>query len=181
MLEWNYATAAGEVKSSETYLSLAPVTNHYTRDRSPTATAEIMADVSTCPALSRASVQIAHQRIVTFVHRTPVATCETINLLASTPQSKRCPKSGRNTASEPAPHETTTTEDPDAYRAQPRVKLFFKCENQQRIGAFKARGAFHALGRLIEEEGIENVREKGVCTHSSGTLDPSLLIIHADG
>lgn len=46
--------------------------------------------------------------------------------------------------------------------------MFFKCENQQRIGAFKARGAFHALGRLIEEEGIENVRRKGVTTHSSG-------------
>jgi len=53
--------------------------------------------------------------------------------------------------------------------ARPRVKLFFKCENQQRIGAFKARGAFHALGRLIEQDGLDNVKRKGVVTHSSGT------------
>jgi hypothetical protein len=140
-----------------------------------------MADQSSCPPLTRSSVQIAHQRIVTFVHRTPVATSETISNLASTPQSKRCSKTGTNKASEPAPHELGITEDATAYRAQPKVKLFFKCENLQKIGAFKARGAFHALGRLIEEEGIENVREKGVCTHSSGTLDAHQPCIVADG
>ena len=127
-----------------------------------------MADHATCPPLNRASVQVAHQRIKLFVHRTPVSTCETINQIASTPQSKRCPKSGPNTASEPAPHETGVSDTATSYTAQPKVKLFFKCENQQRVGAFKARGAFHALGRLIEDEGLENVREKGVCTHSSG-------------
>lgn len=142
-----------------------------------------MADHSSAPSLTRASVQVAHQRIVPFVHRTPVATCETINKIASTPQSKRCPSTGDNTASEPAPHEVGITKtDAASYSAQPRVKLFFKCENQQRIGAFKARGAFHALGRLIEEEGLENVREKGVCTHSSGTIKPktSTLVLMAD-
>jgi threonine dehydratase len=140
-----------------------------------------MADIVTCPPLTRSSVQVAHQRIITFVHRTPVHTCETISLLASTPQSKRCPSTGKNTASEPAPHELGITEDASSYRAQPRVKLFFKCENQQRVGAFKARGAFHALGRLIEEEGIENVRQKGVCTHSSGIVDHLQSNNHADG
>ena len=138
----------------------------------------IMADHASCPPLTRASVQIAHQRIVTFVHRTPVETCETINKIASLPQSKRCPKTGKNVANEPCPHQHDVSEDPTLYIAQPKVKVFFKCENLQRIGAFKARGAFHALGRLIEEEGLENVREKGVCTHSSGMMTTDRSCIH---
>ncbi|MEY3490369.1 MAG: hypothetical protein RL655_1937, partial [Pseudomonadota bacterium] len=31
------------------------------------------------------------------------------------------------------------------------AQLFFKCENFQRMGAFKFRGAFHALSRLTPE------------------------------
>ncbi len=42
-------------------------------------------------------------------------------------------------------------------------KLFFKCENFQKIGAFKMRGAASAALRLTEEE-----RAKGLATHSSG-------------
>jgi threonine dehydratase len=41
--------------------------------------------------------------------------------------------------------------------------LFFKCENFQKIGAFKARGAMNAVLSLSSE----NLR-KGVATHSSG-------------
>jgi len=129
-----------------------------------------MADLSSCPPLTRASVQTAHKRIHQYVHQTPVITCETLNLLASTPQAERCPSNGPNTASEPAPHGSQQDGKASEYKAKPKVKLFFKCENQQKIGAFKARGAFHALGRLIEEEGLENVRRKGVVTHSSGTV-----------
>ena len=54
--------------------------------------------------------------------------------------------------------------------ARPKFRFFFKCENYQRIGAFKARGAFHALLRLIEELGEDEVRRRGVITHSSGTM-----------
>ncbi|PPK84272.1 threonine dehydratase [Neolewinella xylanilytica] len=43
------------------------------------------------------------------------------------------------------------------------AKLFFKCENFQRIGAFKMRGAASAALRLRPEE-----RERGLATHSSG-------------
>jgi threonine dehydratase len=43
------------------------------------------------------------------------------------------------------------------------AKLFFKCENFQKAGAFKMRGAASASLRLTEEE-----RTKGVITHSSG-------------
>lgn len=44
-------------------------------------------------------------------------------------------------------------------------------------GAFKVRGAFHALTRLVAEEGWEEQggRERGVVTHSSGLY--SRLII----
>src|SRR5688572_15980360 len=42
-------------------------------------------------------------------------------------------------------------------------KLFFKCENFQKIGAFKARGAMNAVLALSDAD-----RAKGVATHSSG-------------
>src|SRR5215813_6640943 len=44
-----------------------------------------------------------------------------------------------------------------------RASLFFKCENFQKIGAFKARGATNAVFALDGE----NAR-RGVATHSSG-------------
>jgi threonine dehydratase len=42
-------------------------------------------------------------------------------------------------------------------------QLFFKCENFQKVGAFKFRGATHAVGELSDEEA-----QNGVATHSSG-------------
>jgi threonine dehydratase len=41
--------------------------------------------------------------------------------------------------------------------------VFFKCENFQRVGAFKFRGAYNAMSRLSEEE-----RRRGVLAYSSG-------------
>ncbi|TMH30899.1 MAG: threo-3-hydroxy-L-aspartate ammonia-lyase [Betaproteobacteria bacterium] len=43
------------------------------------------------------------------------------------------------------------------------AKLFFKCENLQRMGAFKFRGAYNALSQLSPEE-----RKRGVIAFSSG-------------
>src|SRR6202162_4399543 len=43
------------------------------------------------------------------------------------------------------------------------ARVFFKCENFQRIGAFKFRGAYNAMSRLAPEE-----RERGVLAYSSG-------------
>jgi threonine dehydratase len=43
------------------------------------------------------------------------------------------------------------------------AQLFFKCENFQKMGAFKARGATNAVFALSEAEA-----RKGVATHSSG-------------
>jgi threonine dehydratase len=42
-------------------------------------------------------------------------------------------------------------------------QLYFKCENFQKVGAFKARGAMNALLSLSREQ-----RANGVATHSSG-------------
>src|SRR5689334_4802257 len=47
--------------------------------------------------------------------------------------------------------------------AQCGGSLFFKCENFQKIGAFKARGATNAIFLLSEDEA-----KRGVVTHSSG-------------
>jgi threonine dehydratase len=41
--------------------------------------------------------------------------------------------------------------------------LYFKCENLQRMGAFKFRGAYNAMSRLTAEQ-----QRTGVITHSSG-------------
>ncbi|MEE4271619.1 MAG: pyridoxal-phosphate dependent enzyme [Thermoanaerobaculales bacterium] len=71
-------------------------------------------------------VLAAAQRIAPHVHRTPVATCSSIDEIAG-------------------------------------AALFFKCENLQKVGAFKARGATNAVLSLDENEAA-----RGVCTHSSG-------------
>ncbi len=43
------------------------------------------------------------------------------------------------------------------------AEIYFKCENFQKVGAFKARGAANAVMKLREEQ-----KAKGVATHSSG-------------
>ncbi len=49
------------------------------------------------------------------------------------------------------------------------AELFFKCENFQKAGAFKVRGASNAVFGLSDEAAA-----KGVCTHSSGNHALSL-------
>ena len=43
------------------------------------------------------------------------------------------------------------------------ARVFFKCENLQRAGAFKFRSAYNALSRLSPDE-----RRRGIVTFSSG-------------
>ena len=76
----------------------------------------------------------AYGRIKPFVHQTPVFTSASFNQIAS----KKA--------------------------AIPNIELFFKCENFQKTGAFKARGATNAVFLAKET----NVSLKGVVTHSSG-------------
>lgn len=109
--------------------------------------------------LTRANISKAHELIKPYIHHTPLLTNTTLNTIASTPQA----------VSDLAgtPWEGSATPP-----ANPTIRFWFKCENFQRIGAFKARGAFHALIRVIDELGEEEVKRRGVVTHSSGSLFP---------
>lgn len=75
---------------------------------------------------SKEAIEGAHERIQTFIHKTPVLSSSAINQIAG-------------------------------------CEIHFKCENFQKIGAFKMRGATNAIQQLSEQE-----KEKGVVTHSSG-------------
>ncbi len=51
------------------------------------------------------------------------------------------------------------------------AKLFFKCENFQKMGAFKMRGATNAILQLSDAQ-----KRKGVVTHSSGNFAQALAL-----
>jgi len=51
------------------------------------------------------------------------------------------------------------------------AQLFFKCENFQRMGAFKFRGAYNALAQFTPEQ-----RKSGVCAFSSGNHAQGLAL-----
>ncbi|CRK28449.1 hypothetical protein BN1708_004656, partial [Verticillium longisporum] len=122
-----------------------------------------MADLATCRPLTRDSVIEAHALIKPLVHLTPVLTNKTLDELASTP---------RHDAS------LTGTKWQGRTPAKPTLRLYFKCENLQRIGAFKARGAFHAIERLKLEPGWREGggAQRGVVTHSSGNHAQALAL-----
>jgi threonine dehydratase len=52
------------------------------------------------------------------------------------------------------------------------AEVFLKCENFQRIGAFKFRGAYNAMSRLSDEE-----RRRGVITFSSGNHAQAVALV----
>ena len=85
-------------------------------------------------AVDLAAVRAAADRIAGVAHRTPIATCASLDRLA-----------GR--------------------------QLFFKCEQLQKVGAFKFRGAYNAVMRLAAGEA-----EHGVVTHSSGNHAQALAL-----
>ncbi|KAK1543112.1 pyridoxal-phosphate dependent enzyme [Colletotrichum paranaense] len=122
-----------------------------------------MADLSTCLPLTRASVVEAHKLVKPHVHYTPVLTNKTLTALASTPRT---------------PEDLKGTKWEGRTPAKPVLRLWFKCENLQRIGAFKVRGAFHAVERLKQEPGWAEGggKEKGVVTHSSGNHAQALAL-----
>lgn len=80
------------------------------------------------------AIRDAAKRIAPFAHRTPVATCMTLDALA-------------------------------------HRKLYLKCENLQKVGAFKFRGACNAVMGLSDEDAA-----KGVVTHSSGNHAQALAL-----
>ncbi len=52
------------------------------------------------------------------------------------------------------------------------AEIFLKCENFQRIGAFKFRGAYNAMAQLTAAE-----KRKGVITHSSGNHAQAVALV----
>ena len=55
---------------------------------------------------------------------------------------------------------------------QLNAEIFFKCENFQKVGAFKFRGAFNAISGLSEAE-----RDRGIITHSSGNHAQAVALV----
>jgi len=51
------------------------------------------------------------------------------------------------------------------------AQVFLKCENLQKVGAFKFRGACNAVFSLTDEQAV-----RGVCTHSSGNHAQALAL-----
>ncbi|RIK99549.1 MAG: serine dehydratase [Proteobacteria bacterium] len=85
-------------------------------------------------AADLAAVRAAADRLAGHAHRTPVATCASLDALA-----------GR--------------------------QLFFKCEQLQRGGAFKFRGAWNAVAMLTDAQAA-----RGVATHSSGNFAQAIAL-----
>ena len=54
-------------------------------------------------------------------------------------------------------------------------EVYFKCENFQKVGAFKARGGLNAVLSIPEEQ-----RKKGVVTHSSGNHAQAMALAARD-
>ena len=50
--------------------------------------------------------------------------------------------------------------------------VFLKCENFQRVGAFKFRGAYNAMASLSKED-----RRRGIITHSSGNHAQAIALV----
>jgi len=88
--------------------------------------------MTTLPTFS--DIELAHERIRPYIHRTPVMTSKSINEIVG-------------------------------------AELFFKCENLQKVGAFKFRGACNSVFSLSDEEA-----KNGVCTHSSGNHAAALAL-----
>ena len=59
----------------------------------------------------------------------------------------------------------------ESLNGQVGAQVFLKCENLQKVGAFKFRGACNAVFSLSDEEAA-----KGVCTHSSGNHAAALAL-----
>jgi threonine dehydratase len=59
----------------------------------------------------------------------------------------------------------------ESLNAKVGALVFLKCENMQKVGAFKFRGASNAVFSLTDEEA-----KRGVCTHSSGNHAQALAL-----
>lgn len=129
-----------------------------------------MANLSSCLPLTPESVKETHGRIKDYIHQTPVITSRTLDKIASSP-------SPRVYLSDDPPGIWADDVSPtQADNPAPKFNLYFKLESTQRIGAFKARGAFSAVTHLISLIGLDALRSRGVISHSSGNHAQALAL-----
>jgi len=57
------------------------------------------------------------------------------------------------------------------FNTQAACEIYFKCENFQKMGAFKMRGAANAMSSLTQEQ-----KSRGVVTHSSGNFAQAVAL-----
>lgn len=103
-------------------------------------------------SLTAASVEQARNRIGTTVYRTPVITSSALSRSVQSSLAKFRPRG----------------QDHD-------VQLVFKCENLQKGGAFKFRGALHCLMKLTETNADLS---SGLVTYSTGETSPTYLVLY---
>lgn len=131
-----------------------------------------MAEPSTCLPLTPDSIRQTHNRIKSYIHRTPVLTSRSIDKIASSPNPRAYLADDPPGIWADDSHSTSNGNVDEV----PKFHLYFKMESTQRIGAFKARGAFSAVTHLIEELGLDTLRKRGVITHSSGNHAQALAL-----
>src|SRR5512138_397727 len=71
---------------------------------------------------------------------------------------------------EPYIHRTPVLTN-ESLNAKVGARVYLKCENLQKVGAFKFRGACNAVFSLSDKEAV-----RGVCTHSSGNHAQALAL-----
>ncbi|KAL5327282.1 hypothetical protein ACEPPN_004976 [Leptodophora sp. 'Broadleaf-Isolate-01'] len=120
-----------------------------------------MAGLSTYTPLTAASITEAHSKIEQYINRTDLITSQPIDQLASSSQPRSVFLPSNSKISPPS------NTNPNAL-APPRFNIYFKF-----------RGAFHALTRLIEDQGIDQFRSRGVTTAWSGNHAQGLALAAA--
>ncbi|KAH8667763.1 pyridoxal-phosphate dependent enzyme-domain-containing protein [Ilyonectria robusta] len=130
-----------------------------------------MASVTSCAPLEPASISLALEKISDYIYRTPLLKSRCLDDIASCSEPRRKPFS----TSMPIPPIDNTANHKSTSHV-PKFNLYFKCENFQRTGAFKARGAFYAISSLVDELGLEVLRRKSVVTASSGNHAQGLAL-----
>lgn len=119
-----------------------------------------MADPATCPPLSPVAVAATHDRIARYIYRTPLLSSELLNEISSSPSPEKYLSSEQ--------YRVSNKDGGMDEHFVPSFNLYFKAESMQRMGAFKVRGAFSALENLLETIGLDDLKHRGVVTHSSG-------------
>jgi threonine dehydratase len=126
--------------------------------------------------LNPKSIRYAHERIQPYIHCTPLLTSKTLDAIASS-HNPAVYLTDEPTLQYRRPHDSVDGHQaPATAPGAPGFRLYFKAENFQRGGAFKARGAFFAILSLAEELGMAELRSRGVITHSSGNHAQALAL-----